>query len=130
MKLAVFGSTGGTGRQIVAQALDAGHEVTAFTRHSTALTARRGLTIAAGSTHDRASVARAVAGQPEPGEPATLAEAAWTAEHDARADPSLLRWQRAADAWSVLGLSEARARCLDLAGRKDEAAYVRRRLRS
>lgn len=63
MKLAVFGSTGGTGRQIVAQALDAGHEVTAFTRHSTAMTARRGLTIAAGSTHDRASVARAVAGQ-------------------------------------------------------------------
>jgi putative NADH-flavin reductase len=32
MKLAVFGSTGGTGRHIVTQALDQGHAVTAFAR--------------------------------------------------------------------------------------------------
>ncbi len=32
MKLIVFGSTGGTGRQIVAQALEQGHDVTAFVR--------------------------------------------------------------------------------------------------
>lgn len=62
MKLAVFGSTGGTGRQIVAQALDAGHEVTAFARHPTALEARRGLRIVAGHTDDRAAVVQAVAG--------------------------------------------------------------------
>jgi uncharacterized protein YbjT (DUF2867 family) len=36
MKLIVFGATGGTGRQVVIQALEAGHEVTviASVRHS------------------------------------------------------------------------------------------------
>lgn len=32
-KLFVLGATGGTGRQVVSQALDAGHQVTAFVRH-------------------------------------------------------------------------------------------------
>lgn len=32
MKLIIFGSTGGTGRQLVAQALEQGHAVTAFSR--------------------------------------------------------------------------------------------------
>lgn len=32
MKLAIFGSTGGTGRRLVAQALEQGHTVTAFAR--------------------------------------------------------------------------------------------------
>lgn len=32
MKLAVFGATGGTGKEIVVQALDAGHEVTVLVR--------------------------------------------------------------------------------------------------
>lgn len=32
-KLLVLGATGGTGRQVVSQALDAGHQVTAFVRH-------------------------------------------------------------------------------------------------
>jgi uncharacterized protein YbjT (DUF2867 family) len=30
MKILVFGSTGGTGREIVRQALELGHEVSAF----------------------------------------------------------------------------------------------------
>jgi putative NADH-flavin reductase len=37
MKVVVFGSTGGTGREIVRQALELGHEVTAFARHAQAL---------------------------------------------------------------------------------------------
>ncbi|WP_461030887.1 NAD(P)H-binding protein, partial [Streptomyces sparsus] len=32
MRITVFGATGGTGRQLVRQALDAGHEVTAVVR--------------------------------------------------------------------------------------------------
>jgi putative NADH-flavin reductase len=34
MRLAVFGATGNVGRELVAQALDAGHEVTALVRHT------------------------------------------------------------------------------------------------
>lgn len=77
-----------------------------------------------------ARLARAVAGHPEPGEPATPAETAWIAEHAARRYPSPEAWQRAADAWAVLGLSEALAVCLDEAGQTDEAEDVRRRLSS
>ena len=32
MKILIFGSTGGTGRELLKQALDSGHEVTAFAR--------------------------------------------------------------------------------------------------
>jgi len=46
MKVVVFGSTGGTGREIVRQALGLGHEVTAFARHAQAL----------GITHERLRV--------------------------------------------------------------------------
>src|SRR5438105_10381321 len=38
MRLIVFGSTGGTGRQLVQQALAAGHAVTAIARDPSALT--------------------------------------------------------------------------------------------
>jgi len=38
MKVAVFGATGTVGTQVVTQALDAGHEVTAFTRDASKLT--------------------------------------------------------------------------------------------
>ncbi|NEO95433.1 MAG: NAD(P)H-binding protein, partial [Moorea sp. SIO3G5] len=33
MNILIFGSTGGTGRQLVEQALDQGHRVTAFARN-------------------------------------------------------------------------------------------------
>ncbi|MFI0897621.1 NAD(P)-dependent oxidoreductase [Streptomyces sp. NPDC020983] len=64
MRVAVFGSTGATGRQVVAQALAAGHEVTAFVRDpAKAPPARQGLTIATGQvTSDQEAVTAAVTG--------------------------------------------------------------------
>ncbi|WUH89072.1 NAD(P)H-binding protein [Streptomyces sp. NBC_00433] len=64
MRIAVFGSTGATGRQVVAQALAAGHEVTAFLRDpAKAPPAREGLRIEVGQvTSDQAAVTAAVAG--------------------------------------------------------------------
>jgi putative NADH-flavin reductase len=48
MRVIVFGATGGTGREIVKQALERGHDVTAFVRTPTKL----------GLSHERLSVAR------------------------------------------------------------------------
>lgn len=62
MKIVVFGPTGGTGQQIVAQALTAGYEVTAVTRDPAALEARPGLMIVAGATHDLSTMEPAIAG--------------------------------------------------------------------
>jgi putative NADH-flavin reductase len=62
VRIIVFGPTGGTGRQLVAQALGAGHEVTAFTRDAAAIAPRPGLAIVAGQTGDSGAVADAVAG--------------------------------------------------------------------
>ena len=62
MKIIVFGPTGGTGQQLVAQALAAGHEVTAFTRNPGAIAPRPGLTVAVGQTLDANAVERAIAG--------------------------------------------------------------------
>lgn len=64
MRITVFGSTGATGRQVVAQALAAGHEVTAFLRdEAKAPPARDGLRVATGQvTSDQAAVTAAVAG--------------------------------------------------------------------
>lgn len=64
MKLVVFGATGGTGREIVKQALEAGHHVTAFVRSP----ARLGwehphLALAIGDVMDAVAVAQAIAGQ-------------------------------------------------------------------
>ena len=43
MKLVIFGSTGGIGSQVVEQALEAGHTVTAVARHPAAITLRHPL---------------------------------------------------------------------------------------
>src|SRR5712692_4242779 len=63
MKLTIFGTTGGTGKLLVEQALAAGHEVVAFVRNPSKLTTKHErLTIVSGDVTDQASVERAVAG--------------------------------------------------------------------
>ncbi len=59
-KLVVFGASGGTGRPLVAQALAAGHDVTAFVRD--AATAPEGARVVTGDVLDGAAVDAAVAG--------------------------------------------------------------------
>jgi putative NADH-flavin reductase len=63
MKITVFGANGATGRLLVAQALAAGHEVTAVTRQPGGfpLTHER-LSVVRADAHDARSVARAVEG--------------------------------------------------------------------
>ena len=65
MKIVVFGANGPTGRQVVSQALAAGHEVTAFVRDPAAFDlAHERLRVAVGDTlRDDAKVADAVRGQ-------------------------------------------------------------------
>ena len=60
MKIIVFGATGGTGQQIVEQAIAAGHEVTVFARRPGEMTRARVVT---GDVLDRATVGDAVRGQ-------------------------------------------------------------------
>lgn len=55
MRLAILGATGGTGRQLVQQALAKGHQVTAIVRHPEALSL----------THDRLRVIRGDVMQPD-----------------------------------------------------------------
>ncbi len=63
MRLTVFGATGGAGKQLVEQALAAGHEVVAFVRDPSKLTTRHErLTIVQGDVTDQAVVERAVNG--------------------------------------------------------------------
>lgn len=63
MRLAVFGATGGTGRAVIEQALEAGDKVTALVRRPEALgdLAER-ITVVAGDVLERADVAKAAAG--------------------------------------------------------------------
>ena len=64
MKLAIFGATGGTGIELVKQALERGHSVTAFTRNPSSLADMgNALTCIAGDIHDLASVEQVVRGQ-------------------------------------------------------------------
>ncbi|PXX65208.1 putative NADH-flavin reductase [Nocardia tenerifensis] len=64
MKIAVFGATSTVGRLVVAQAIEEGHEVTAFTRDAAGLEQRHErLHIVKGDVLDTNSVERAVAGQ-------------------------------------------------------------------
>jgi putative NADH-flavin reductase len=64
MKIVVFGASGGTGKQIVEQALAAGHDVTAFVRTPARLTVQHPrLTICQGDVTNAGQVAQATQGQ-------------------------------------------------------------------
>jgi putative NADH-flavin reductase len=64
MKIAVFGSTGGNGRLVLADGIRRGHEVTAFARDAGALAGVAGLAaVVEGDGRDRVAVEKAVAGQ-------------------------------------------------------------------
>ncbi|MYL20723.1 NAD(P)H-binding protein [Halobacillus litoralis] len=64
MKVVVFGSTGGTGRAFVEQALESGHEVTAFLRDPEKLRINHErLNSVQGDARNEADVRRAVLGQ-------------------------------------------------------------------
>jgi len=64
MKLIVFGSTRGIGRQVVAQALDAGHQVTAVARRPEKVTIQHErLRVVSGDALELASFQQALTGQ-------------------------------------------------------------------
>lgn len=64
MKLTIFGATGKTGRQVVDQALKAGHEVTAFVRDPARMDLRHErLRVIQGDVTDEERVREAVRGQ-------------------------------------------------------------------
>jgi putative NADH-flavin reductase len=63
MRLTVFGATGGVGREVVAQALDRGDQVTAYVRNRVKLDLTHPeLTVIAGEIADVEAVRRAVSG--------------------------------------------------------------------
>ncbi|MFW5716444.1 MAG: NAD(P)-dependent oxidoreductase [Spirochaetota bacterium] len=63
MQLLLFGATGGTGRRVLAQALDRGHTVTAVVRSPEDLGSKpEGLTVVAGDMADPEVVERAIDG--------------------------------------------------------------------
>jgi putative NADH-flavin reductase len=63
MRLAIFGPTGGTGRRLVERAIAEGHDVTAFARNPSRMTARhQRLRVVVGDALDSVSVREAVAG--------------------------------------------------------------------
>jgi len=63
MKLLLLGATGGTGQQLLSQALEAGHQLTALVRSPEKLNAQERLLVRAGDATDPESVDIAVAGQ-------------------------------------------------------------------
>jgi putative NADH-flavin reductase len=62
MKLTIFAATGGIGRQVVEQAVAAGHDVTAVVRNPKKLSAEVGIVTADLATPDLAALESAVAG--------------------------------------------------------------------
>lgn len=64
MNILIFGASGATGHHLVRQALDQGHQVTAFVRDPARLTiSHRRLTLVQGNVRDLTAVQRAVNGQ-------------------------------------------------------------------
>ena len=64
MKLILFGSTGGTGRQVMTQALEQGHDVTAFARSPEKIDQKHEkLQVVQGNVLDYPSVEQAIDGQ-------------------------------------------------------------------
>ena len=63
MRIAVFGASGGTGRELVKQGMAQGHEVTVFVRNPTAFTGGDRLHVVVGDALDGKAVAVAIAGQ-------------------------------------------------------------------
>ena len=64
MKLVVFGASGGTGREIIGQALEQGYQVTAFVRDPKKLAIKNNLHVIEGDAlHDQAAIARAITGR-------------------------------------------------------------------
>lgn len=63
MKIAVFGASGGTGRELVRQGRAQGHAVTVFVRKPESFTGGDGLQVVVGDALDGKAVAAAVAGQ-------------------------------------------------------------------
>jgi putative NADH-flavin reductase len=62
MKLLIFGATGPTGRELVSQAIEQGHEVTAFARRPEAIT-QKVQVVQGDAMRDAHSVAEALQGQ-------------------------------------------------------------------
>jgi putative NADH-flavin reductase len=62
MHIALFGATGGTGQQILAQALEQGHRVTALVRDPSKLSERTGLTKVVGDALDQSAATACVSG--------------------------------------------------------------------
>src|SRR4030081_2016471 len=62
MRLFILGATGGTGRQLIDQALTRGHQVTAFVRSPEKLKVREGLSVQQGDPRDTAALTAALPG--------------------------------------------------------------------
>jgi nucleoside-diphosphate-sugar epimerase len=62
MKIIVFGATGGVGQHVVKQAIEAGHEVTAFVRTPEKLEVQENVTIIQGDAFNKQQVADAIVG--------------------------------------------------------------------
>ena len=61
MRITIFGATGGTGKQLVEQALAVGYQVVAYVRNPSKLNTRHeNLTIVQGELADQAIIERAV----------------------------------------------------------------------
>jgi uncharacterized protein YbjT (DUF2867 family) len=95
MNVTVFGATGGIGREVVTQALDAGHHVTAYLRNPTKLTVTHpNLTVITGELTDRDTVQRAVHGADAvmPGDTQTLPPGTRSADYRNARGAAPVRW--------------------------------------